>query len=237
MKSLVIGASAGLGRALSEALSRRGSDLTLVASQEADLQALANDLRIRFGNKIENVVWDLNHSVPAQLSSGIWDHVFVVAGASMPARDPMELSKAEVSTLIDVNFRAPALLIHSLLPTLVKSGSQNLVLIGTVAAARARGKNLIYASSKTALEFFGKGLQFALCKTTVRVQIYRCGFLRTQMTFGQSGPIPYSDPAVIASQIIDKLGRDRFEYLPGWWRWITLIFSLIPAFILKKGIR
>ncbi len=50
--SIIIGASAGLGRALAEELAARGHSLYLISSDIEDLQPLAQDLRIRFNIKV-----------------------------------------------------------------------------------------------------------------------------------------------------------------------------------------
>ena len=52
MNTLVIGASAGLGRAIAERLAADGHALYLIASDPRDIAALVSDLNIRFGVKV-----------------------------------------------------------------------------------------------------------------------------------------------------------------------------------------
>ena len=59
MNYVVVGGSAGLGRCLVEGLARRGADLTIVSSDHRDLDAIANDLRIRYRVEIETLEIDL----------------------------------------------------------------------------------------------------------------------------------------------------------------------------------
>jgi hypothetical protein len=57
--ALVTGASVGIGRSFAEHLARRGSDLVLVARDEARLEELAGRLRSEHGRAVEVLVADL----------------------------------------------------------------------------------------------------------------------------------------------------------------------------------
>ena len=59
MIAIVVGASAGLGRALAGELAATGHDLVVVSSDARDLEALASDLRIRHGVRVVAVPLDL----------------------------------------------------------------------------------------------------------------------------------------------------------------------------------
>src|SRR5512140_1093028 len=60
---IVVGASAGLGRALATELARRGESLLLAASDHRDLAAVASDLRFRFSSDVHIAAADA--SMPA----------------------------------------------------------------------------------------------------------------------------------------------------------------------------
>jgi uncharacterized protein len=60
--AVVIGASAGVGRAIADQLGRLGTDLVIAARDDRDLTALASDLRIRHGVEVAAVPLDLNGS-------------------------------------------------------------------------------------------------------------------------------------------------------------------------------
>ena len=55
LKALVVGASAGVGRALSEALAQRGNALLLVASDARDLERQASHLRSMYSVQVATV--------------------------------------------------------------------------------------------------------------------------------------------------------------------------------------
>ena len=60
MTYAIIGASAGVGRALASAFAAAGHDLVLVSSDERDLRALTSDLAIRHGARVTAIAADVN---------------------------------------------------------------------------------------------------------------------------------------------------------------------------------
>jgi short-subunit dehydrogenase len=241
LRSVVIGASAGLGRALAEELAKAGHDLFLVAKDTRDLEALSADLHIRYKRNIGIHPVDITE-VPASIlvescvsQIGDPDCLFLVSGQSDLERDFQELSENEAERLADVNFTAPVRIALAFLPYLTKSKNAALVGIGTVAQSRPRAQNTVYAASKHGLEFFFGGLLQKLTWSSCRVQFYRVGFMATQMTFGRKSVVPNTDPAYVARKIVAGLRRDRIGiYLPRWWGLIMMIYRLMPWFIFRK---
>ena len=70
MIAIVVGASAGLGRALAEELAATGHDLVVVSSDARDLEALASDLRIRHGVRVVTVPFDLGGRAVRRRTAG-----------------------------------------------------------------------------------------------------------------------------------------------------------------------
>ena len=88
MKCLVIGASAGLGRAVTEELAARGHKLSIVSSDESDLASIAKDLKLRHSTKVSYLAMDLTQiNIKSFLrfvekSLGSPDAIFCIAGYS-----------------------------------------------------------------------------------------------------------------------------------------------------------
>ena len=164
MRSLIIGASAGLGRELAESLARRGHDLFLVASDARDLAPLASDLSLRHGVRVHYAAEDLVGLQAAQLRDrvlsglGSPDCIAYVAGAS-DRRDTGSVSEHLLSRLVEVNYVAAVKIINAFLDDLATSRHSNIIGIGAVAAARGRRRNSIYAASKRGLEFYFEALR------------------------------------------------------------------------------
>lgn len=239
MKSVVIGASAGLGRALAGRLAAAGHDLFLVASDERDLGAVAADLRLRFGRQVFTEVLDLLHPDPQALRASVLerlkgiDNLFYIAGQSVMDKGPRD--DAEVERLIAVNFTSGVRLVNAFLADLARATDGNLVGAGSCASARGRRLNSIYGAAKSGLDSYFSSMRHYLVGTSCKVQFYRLGYLTTHMTFGQKLALPALDPDAAASAMVANLGRDLGAvYLPKWWLPVMMIIRLLPWPIFKR---
>ena len=240
MRSLVVGASAGLGRALAEELARRGHDLYLVASDERDLEPLARDLTLVHGVTVHAHAADLATLDPTGLRAGYdrrfddLDCLFLVAGLGDPA-DSGSVDPVLLDRLIAVNFAAGARIVNVFLDDLATRPGAHIVGVGSVAAARARRNNSVYGASKRALEFYFEAIRHYLADAPCRVQFYRLGYMATQMLSDRVTLLPVARPEQVARAMVDRLGgASGVRYLPDWWRWVMLLFRLLPWPIFKR---
>lgn len=240
MKTAIIGASAGLGRALAQELAGRGHDLFLLATDARDLDALARDLRLRFDRNVHYAAVSLRGADPSALrreilhALGGLDALFYMAGISSE-RDCGSLEPELLEDLLEVNFTAGVRLVNALLPDLEASPQGNLVGAGSVATARARKNNSVYAACKAGLEFYFLTQRHRLAATACRVQFYRLGYLRTQMTFGQKLLFPAAEPAAVAKTMAGNLGSDTGAvFVPSWWGGIVAVLRLLPWAVFKR---
>lgn len=242
MRTLVVGASAGLGRAIAQQLAALGHRLVLVASTQEDLERVAADLRLRHGSEIHVIAADLNGpdieslAIHAKLLLGGVDNLLLIAGFSDLEHDRGPLPDQTVQRLMAVNFSAHVRLANALLPSLEK-GKGSIVVAGSVAAARGRRANMVYGAAKRGLEAYADSLRHYLAGqgSACTVQTYRLGFLKTRMTFGQKLPFPAMEPEAAAKVIVGNMGRDLgMVYLPCWWRIIMTVICLLPWPIFRR---
>ena len=238
--SCVIGASAGLGRAVAEALAARGNDVFLVASDARDLEALAQDLRLRHNVSTGFVAVDLARCDVAALRSSMLaalgppDNLLLLAGAYSQEDTPGS-PQAAPRPLIDVNFAAPVEIASMFLPDLKSRSGANIVLAGSVVTIRARRRAAAYGAAKAGLEFYADALRHALADTPCRVQFYRLGYIETMMTFGQNLRLPAKKPEWWAHRIVHGLGRDVHLRHPSFaWALAALVLPLVPWFIYRR---
>ena len=240
MKSLVIGGSAGLGRQLADRLAERGDDLVLVASDARDLEPVAADLRARHGSSVTTIVQDLGGPDAATLKvrivevAGVPDYVFYVAGLGH-LDDTGNLPQTDIDRLIDVNFRSALSLLNAFFPDMDQGAIRTVVCVGSVASARGRGTNMVYAAAKRGLAFYAEALRHRLASSSCCVQTYLVGFMDTTMLDGRAPKLPPVAPEEIARRIVRNLDRDiGAVYVPAWWLLATTILRLLPWWIFKR---
>jgi short-subunit dehydrogenase len=238
--SVIIGASAGLGRSLARTLAARGEPLVLVARDLADLEPEAAHLRTVHGIEVTVVGADGRDSdaMTAKVAAALMEvtairYILLPIGASR-TDDDGRLSASASMDLIAANFLCVVAVIEALLPK-VMVGSGAIVGFGSIAAARGRGSNVIYAAAKRALESYFESLRHRLSDSAIRVQFYRLGYLDTQQTYGKRLMFPKASPERIAAEVVANLGCDfGLRTRPAFWRLIVLIVNLLPWPVFKK---
>jgi short-subunit dehydrogenase len=232
--ALVVGASSGLGRALALELARAGYPLLLVASDRRDLAAEAADLALRYCVPVKIAALDLASCAdPAVLLAPALDTLPPLSALLLPvgmsrSDDDASLPATAIGPLLAINLHAPLSLIQGLLPRLLESRGV-VVGFGSIAAARGRSRNRVYAAAKRGLESFFESLRHAHRPQELRVQFYRLGFLRSNLTFGLRLPLPVADPGEVARTVVGNLQRGSFRiHLPRWWGLVSLIVRALP---------
>ena len=240
MTAVIIGASSGLGRALAVELARRKQPLLLVASERRDVEATCADLRLRHGIQARSLGMDLGRDPdPGAKVLVALDGLPPITALLMPVGvsrrdDDLSLDAAAIAQLLAVNLNAPLAIAHSLLPALLENKA-TVVLFGSVAAQRGRGKNVAYAAAKRGLTSFAESLRQRYKSRELHVQLWQLGFLRTNLTHGMKLPLPALAPDEAAKAIVDRLGKGSFErYLPSWWWAIIFIIKRLPWFAYRR---
>ncbi len=234
MSTLVIGASSGLGRALAQELARRGHELLLVASDARDLHAIAADLALRHGVGVRALALDLGHEpdpgtrIAAALDGlSPLDALLLPIGTSF-GHDDFSLDAAAIGQLLAINLHAPLAIVHALLPSLLETRGV-IVLFGSVAAIRGRGRNVVYATAKRALVSLYESLRQRYQPRELRVQLYQLGFVATNLTWGMPLPLAAADPVVIAKTVASRLTHgSACWYVPRKWALIALVVRALP---------
>ena len=240
MSAIIVGASSGLGRALSVALARAGQPLLLVASDARDLDALGSDLSLRFAVVVKTLAMDLAGVADpgARVLDSLSDlppvsALLLPVGMSR-SDDDGSSSAAAIGQLLAINLHAPLAIAHALLPTLLESKGV-IVGFGSIAGARGRSRNIVYAAAKRGLETFFESLRHRHSPAALRVQFYRLGFLRSNLTFGMRLPLPIAEPEAVARTVIARLRSGSFDrYEPRWWGLIALIVRNLPWFAFRR---
>jgi short-subunit dehydrogenase len=241
VRALIVGASAGVGRALCEALAERGAALLLVASDARDLEALASHLRLVHGAEVETAATDATHVAEfvAQVAScaasfGAIDSLYFPIGASRQD-DRGLLGIDEASAILNSNLAAVMGIASHFLPQLLALPQARIVGFSSIAAIRGRKANMVYSAAKRGLESYFESLRHLTAATGVRVQVYRLGYVATQQSFGQRLLFPVVTASQVAQEVLRHHDKDiGTRFFPRYWALIALAVSWLPWPIYKR---
>jgi NADP-dependent 3-hydroxy acid dehydrogenase YdfG len=228
--ALITGASSGLGAALARELCLAGTRVVLAARRTDRLEELADELRAAGGSAevepLDVADADAVGEVLARrdADAGGLDLVLANAGVGGSAgADP--LSVEAIERVIDVNVRGAALTLALARPLLVARGRGTLAATSSLAYVRGMPGSGAYSASKAFLSTFLETLRLDLDGTGVRVVDLRPGFVRTEMTAGRDGAMPFLmdvEPAARVCVSALERGKPIAAFPAGAW-WISQV--------------
>src|SRR5690606_21048295 len=194
-----------------------------------DLEALAADLALRHGVEVATLAIDLaaeanpGARVLAALEGLAPPELLLLVAGTSRADDDLSLGAGAIGQLLAINLHAPLAIAHALLPRLLEARGA-IVGFGSIAAARGRGRNVVYAAAKRGLDTFFESLRQRFRPAELRVQFHRLGFLRSNLTWGMRLPLPAAEPDVVARRVVASLGRGSFaRHEPRHWGLVAFV--------------
>jgi short-subunit dehydrogenase len=213
--SLVTGASAGIGLALTEQLAAAGSNLVLTARRTDRLQKLAADLAAQHGVRIEVFGADLvrpeaPNEIFAFTKARNLDIELLVNNAGFGAfGNNHEIPEPRLSEMIQVNCSAVVHLTRLFVPAMVERRHGDVLIVASVAAFQAVPFNSVYAATKAFDLIFSEGIAEELRPFGVRVCALCPGSTTTE--FQQVAGQP--DRVFRSAETADKVARVGLEGL------------------------
>ncbi len=163
-RSLVTGASGGIGRAIAIELARQGSSVVLVARRAEALEQLAADI-CTAGSRAEIVAGDITHPAIRRTALDRARHAFggldiLVNNAGRGAMGRFaDATPERLRQIFDLNFFAAAELIREAVPLLQRGSRPMIVNVGSILGHRATPRNSEYCASKFALRGLTESLR------------------------------------------------------------------------------
>jgi short-subunit dehydrogenase len=223
---LILGATAGIGRALAAEFASHKYDLILAGRDLDELKALSADLNLRHGVSVRTQRFD------ALDFPGMGP---ALAACLTTAGNALEGAVLSVGYLGDTNFTGPALALNVLAKHFEQQGKGFLCALSSVAGDRGRESNYLYGSAKGGLTTYLQGLRNRLYHCGVRVITVKPGFVDTRMTFGRPKLLLVASPQAVSRDIYKAIERGKnVVYVPWFWRFIMLLVRAIPEKIFKK---
>lgn len=229
----LIGASHGIGAALSRRLLEEGATLVISARSQDRLEALASEDEQNCTPAACDVTdiasihqaWDA-----ARAKLGEVDMVIYNAGAYEPmSAADFNLETAE--TIIDVNLRGAVRTVHTVLPYLKDQQHGKIVLVGSVAGYRGLPNAMGYGLSKAGVIHLAENLRQDLDGSGIDVAMINPGFVKTRLTKKNTFAMPMRiSPERAAEHIIHGLKANRFEiHFPKGFTWPLKCIAALPA--------
>ena len=239
-RAIIVGASSGIGEALSRLLVQDGCRVALVARRADALQALSEslntDAKAALACTYPHDVRDTG-GVPALFSEitqdlGGLDLVIYAAGI-MPRMTPDQYPTELDEDIIATNLTGAVAWLNEAAQRFGKAGGGTIVGLSSVAGDRGRRGNAVYGATKAALNTYLESLYHRLTRRGVRVVTIKPGPVDTPMTKGLKMP-GMAPPEPVAQEILEAARAGvRVAYVPAKWKLVMAVIRAIPAPIFR----
>jgi short-subunit dehydrogenase len=185
-RTLVTGASSGIGAGLAEALAERGAVVGICA-RRADLLSEVVGRCMKYSP--DSRMWVVNLAdinavdqlaVDVQNAFGGVD--LLINNAGIPKRRQVTaLDIDTITAVMHVNYLSPIRLTMALLPQMLARGSGTIVNISSIAAKLSAPGEAAYDASKAALTAYSEAMAVDLWDTGVKVMVVYPGVIDTEL--------------------------------------------------------
>jgi len=239
---LIVGANAGIGRALAGEFASHQYDLILVGRDLEELQALAADLNLRHNvsaraERVDVLNFEALESALATCLALAGDSLegAVLCTGYLGDSETAHKDLNEARRILDTNFTGSVLALNVLANHLEQKRRGFICAVSSVAGDRGRQSNYVYGSAKGGLTTYLQGLRNRLYHSGVHVITVKPGFVDTRMVFGRAKLPLVAEPQAVARDIYHAvMRRKNVVYVPWFWRIIMFMVCIIPEGLFKK---
>lgn len=214
-KTLLTGATGGLGRAIATALAAKGAKLILSGRKAEALEAMAAELP---GDGHRTIPSDLAEPGAAEkLAAEAGEVDILLANAGLPATGRLnDFSTEQLTGALRVNLEAPILLARALEPAMLEKGSGHMVFISSLSGKSPSPLSSIYNATKFGLRGFALGLRTDLNPQGIGVSIVSPGTIREAGMYSDSGAPPIKGlgtgtPQQVADAVVKAIEKNKVE--------------------------
>lgn len=241
MRTAILGATRGMGRALARLLAQRGEALCLLGRSPDELERSARDLELRGAERVSCAVCDLDQVETLEPAlarateelAGL-DCVVVTAGL-FAGQERLEADPEHLERLLSTNFTRTVRFCEAARRALLAGGGGTLCVFSSVAGDRARASNRLYGATKAGLSHYLEGLDHGYRREGLVTVAVKPGFVRTGMTAGLKPPPFAGDPEAVARRVARAIDAGRpVVYAPGIWSALSALLSRLPRFAMRR---
>ena len=234
-KAWVVGASTGIGRALTLELAKHGVDV-VVSARSAD--ALAEV--VATGAALPGSIWALPFDVTDNGATGAAHRGAVTllgqidlcvscAGTYTPF-GAQDFSAKSFRRTVEVNLMGSVHVLEAVMPNMITRGSGQIAIVSSVAGYRGLPAASAYGATKAALINMCESLKFDLDRAGVKLQLVDPGFVETPLTARNDFKMPFLMEADAAARAFYRgLLSDQFEIVfPKRFAWQLKFLRCLP---------
>jgi short-subunit dehydrogenase len=211
--ALVAGASEGLGEAFASALARRGLSVIVIARRARELEATAERLRVQHDVEVVALAIDLAAPDMAErIAAGVGERevgLVIYNAAFSRIGGFFDVPLADHLATLDVNCRAPVVLVHRYGAAMRRRGRGGIVLMGSMTGLQGSPRLASYAASKAFARVLGESLWGELRGAGVDAITCVAGATRTPgfEAVARDTPGSVMEPIDVVEQALASLGR------------------------------
>ena len=185
--ALVTGASAGLGRAMSEALAAAGADVAVAARRAGHLEETVKAIS-KTGRRAKAFAVDLLATGEVdRLAEAVAEEFgrpdILVNCAGVNLREPYDqITEESWRRTIDINLSVPFFLARALVPGMRENGWGRVINIASLQSRRAFPNSVPYGASKGGVEQLTRAMAEAWSKDGINCNAIGPGFFPTDLT-------------------------------------------------------
>ncbi|HQT81966.1 MAG: hypothetical protein B7Z60_06825 [Ferrovum sp. 37-45-19] len=218
----IIGASSGIGAALTSQLVKKGSQLVISARSVDKLELVANESKT-LQNTLQPCIIPCDIGITEDIHAAyqkiiaLYGHIDLVIIASglydaLSAKDFNPLKLPLISQTIDTNLMGYYRVLSHVIPGFLSQQQGAVAMISSVAGYSGLPNALAYAPTKAALNNLAEGLYSELHPHHIGIYLICPGFVATPMTSQNRFPMPaLITPEQAALAIINGFEQGCFE--------------------------
>ncbi|VAW44228.1 Oxidoreductase, short-chain dehydrogenase/reductase family [hydrothermal vent metagenome] len=239
---VIIGATSAIAQATLQCYSESNHNVYLLGRNQAQLDTIAADARVRGANKVHTAILDVNQfETHEALIKQIFEtfqtvDVVLIAHGTLPNQSACEKEVYLTMTELSTNAISTVSLLTLLANRFEQQQQGCIAVITSVAGERGRQSNYVYGAAKGMVSIFLQGLRNRLNSHNVQVIDIKPGFVDTPMTAEFKKGALWAKPEQIAQSIVKAIEKKRNAtlYTPFFWVGIMFIIRNIPEVIFKQ---
>lgn len=186
---LITGASSGIGEGCARKFAANGARLILNARSTDKLEALAKELKAKYGTECFVMPFDVcDRKAAAEALEALpeeWKSIDILinnAGLAVGVDKEHEGDFDEWDAMIDTNIKALLSMTRLVVPGMVERGTGHIINIGSIAGDAAYPGGSVYCATKAAVKALSDGLRIDLVDTPLRVTNIKPGMVETNFS-------------------------------------------------------